>query len=327
MKLSVDEVRQALLEVVGPEARPAEQRFAAKVRAHPGLMALRARRTARIVELVGGHDGVLLDAGAGTALNAVLALLAGARKVIAVELNPARFGLARKLSERLQLGDRLELVTEDLLSIELPPSSLDGVYSNEFLEHVVDSAGYHLKAAGWLKPGGRIYGRTGANGASWIYRLSYPKLWRDADERHYEPQRLALLAELDSALPADAAARLAKGTRGGDRAEIEAALAAFRRHGTFPSSNRRVPKNPATGVYHERLRTPGELLAEMAAAGLVGRVARPDFRHSFSASLPRRWAIRFAGALISATHPASLVVAPWLEVVGEKPAIRTACRV
>ncbi len=316
--LSLDDVYRAFLASIGPSSRPAEQRFAERLRRHPEVLALRLARVRRVVELLGGEGGVLLDAGAGTAINAVLSLVAGAAEVHAVELNPVRFEIARQLVERLGLERRLHLVTEDILTLELPPASLDGIYSNEFLEHVVDSPAYHRRAAEWLVPGGRVYGRTGANGANWLYQRTYGRMWQRADETTYAPQRREILLSLAPKLDPEVIARLVAATRGASAAEIEAALAAYDESGKLPPPSGRVPKNPRTGVYHERLRWPRELLAEMAAAGLHGRVVRPDFRFTFDPAPWRRRFYRSLGALIAWGHPLSLPISPWLEVMGEK---------
>jgi SAM-dependent methyltransferase len=316
--MQLEDVRKALLDSIGGSERPAEARFAALLRRHPHLLDLRLARVERVLGLLGGPGGELLDAGSGTGLNAVLAILAGARKVHAVELNPFRLEVAAALIRRLGLEQRVALVAQDVLTVELPAGSLAGVYSNEFLEHIVDSEGFHRRAAQWLAPGGRIFGRTGANGANWFYRVSYGRQYDRTDQRVYLPVRRQRLAALVPEAPAAALEALAAGTRGCGPEEIEAAVAAYRAHGTLPPANRQVPKNPETGVYYERLREPKQLLAEMEAAGFAASLVAPDWRNLFLESTPKRLLARTAGALVAATFPASLPFAPWLEVVGER---------
>ncbi len=319
MTLDLEAVRKALLVSVDASGRPAERRFASRLRRYPQLLEVRYGRARRVLNLVGGEGGRVLDAGSGTGLNSVLSILAGAAKVVAVELNPARLEVARDLVGRLGLSDRIEVVEQDILTLDLPAMSLDGAYSNEFLEHVVDTAAYHRRVAGWLKSGGSVYGRTGANGHNWVYKVSFARLWTRTDREVYQALRREILAEIAPDLPDPVAGRLAIATRGCDREEIAAAVERWREDGSIGPRNRAVPKNPETGVYFERLCYPRELVGELTAAGLEGRSLAPDFQHSFAANPAKRWAIRGLGAVIGATHPASLFAAPWIEILGTKP--------
>ncbi|MFN7961187.1 MAG: class I SAM-dependent methyltransferase [Thermoanaerobaculia bacterium] len=312
-------VQKALLTAIGSSERPSESRFAARLARNPELLALRFRRAERILRLVGGEGRALLDAGSGIALNAVLSILAGASEVHAVELNPHRLEVARRLVAELGLGARVHLLDQDILTFELPPGSLGGMYSNEFLEHIVDSPEYHRRAARWLAPGGRVYGRTGANGGNWLYHYTYSRKWQRAERGVYQPARRNALRALLPEAPAETLEKLARATRGHGPAELAEAARAWKNEGRWPQPLGRVPKNPETGVYYERLRGPRELVAEMAAAGLRARVIRPDYRNAFTPSKLKRLALHLAGAALAATHPVSLCVAPWLEVLGEKP--------
>ncbi len=318
--MDLETVKAAFLAAVGPEGRPAEVRFASRIRRHPQVLALRFERTRRIVDLIGGRGKTLLDAGSGTGLNAVLALLAGAREVWAVELNPFRLEVARDLIGRLGLEDRLHLLERDILEVDLPAGSLGGIYSNEFLEHIVDSEAYHRLAGRWLEPGGRIYGRTGANAANLWYRITYGRQWSRTDRLVYAPARRGRIRDLAPELPEEVLDRLVRGTRGAGPAEIEAAVTAWRQDGRVPPANRKVPKNPETGVYYERLRRPRQLLAEMEGCGLAARLLPPDLSRAFTASPARRALLAVAGPVVRWAHPASLVVAPWIEVLGERRA-------
>ena len=320
MSFDLEAVREALLASVDALGRPAERRFAARLRRYPNLLQVRFARAQRVLKLVGGVGGRVLDAGSGTGLNAVLSVLAGAAKVVAVELNPARLVVARDLVNRLALDDQIEVIEQDILTLDLPAMSLDGAYSNEFLEHVVDTGEYHRRVGGWLKPGASVFGRTGANGHNWIYKVSFARLWTRTDREKYEGLRREILARIAPELPGDVARRLSVATRGCDAAQIGAAVERWREDGWIGPRNRAVPKNPETGVYFEKLCYPRELVAELNEAGLEGRSLAPDFRHSFAASAAKRWAIRGLGAVIRATHPVSLFAAPWIEVLGTKAA-------
>lgn len=305
--------------------RPAERRAATRLAADRQLLAFRLRRMVRVLALLGDGrppQGTLLDAGAGTAINAVLAVLAGASRVLAVDLNPTRLEVARALVRELGLETSVTVVEADLLRFEVPAATLAGVYSCEFLEHVPDSPAYHRLVAGWLAPGGRVYGRTGANGANHLYRLLQPLRYRSAERRTYAAARRAWIAQRHRDLPAPRLDALVAATRGYGGPALAEALARWQTSGQLPTPLA-VPRHPPSGVYHERLRDPAELVAELTAAGLVPTLLPPDLANARPRQRIARWALRLLAPLIERLHPHSLAFAPWLEVLGERPRAAT----
>ena len=194
---SLIKLRDALVESIetNPSVPSAETQFIQRLKASDRMINTRFERMQRIIRLLNAQHGVVLAAGSGNGLNAALSVLAGASEVYAVEINPARYEVAADLFARLGLSQRIHLVTEDILAVKLPENSIDGIYSLEFLEHINDSLTFYCLCYSWLRPGGRIYGRTGANGANILKRqLVYRKVWNRIDAE-YACERRRMIAE------------------------------------------------------------------------------------------------------------------------------------
>jgi SAM-dependent methyltransferase len=304
-----------------PDSYAGEQEIARRAAEHPVYLDLRRRRMRRTLRLLGAAAGdTLLDAGCGNGVNAVLAAEAGMR-VVAVEIDERQHRLARLLFERLGLESRVRLERSDILGLDLAPASVDGGYSFEFVEHISDPVAFYGRVRRWLRPGRSFYSRTGANGANARLRRVFAREHDERDAKFYAPDRRRRVLALAPEAGGAALEALVAGTRGLLQAELEAAVAAWRADGTLPPPHGgRTPRDPDTGAYEDRVLDPAELLADMRAGGLDARLVRPDVSAVFSPSPVRRAGYRAAGAVISATHPASLPVAPWLEVMGTRPA-------
>lgn len=94
------------------------------------------------------------DIGTGTGLLSVLAVKAGAHRVIAVEQDPGRADLAKQMFERVGIADRVELVTADFLDTDISAH----VYVSEtintqiFGENILDLAEHARKYGGTFIP-------------------------------------------------------------------------------------------------------------------------------------------------------------------------------
>lgn len=318
---SLIKLRDALVESIetNPSVPSAETQFIQRLKASDRMINTRFERMQRIIRLLNAQHGVVLAAGSGNGLNAALSVLAGASEVYAVEINPARYEVAADLFARLGLSQRIHLVTEDILAVKLPENSIDGIYSLEFLEHINDSLTFYCLCYSWLRPGGRIYGRTGANGANILKRqLVYRKVWNRIDAE-YACERRRMIAEAAPDLPAEMVERCVAATRGLHGDDILDVVACCQRTGEIRPCCLTVPRQPRTGEYMERPRHPRQLIAEMRQAGLQARTLRPNFETLTVRHPVRRLAIRCAGAAIAAIHPLSLPLQPWLEVLGIKP--------
>lgn len=136
------------------------------------------------------------------------------------------------------------------------------------------------------------------------------------------PIRRNIVRTLASDLPTEEQERLVIGTRGLVEPEIREAVRLWSKTGAMPwyeGANKRVPRHPITGQYFERPLAPMWVLGELRAVGFRARLIRPDFTCIFMPGKLKLGFLRIAGFIISITHPVSLFMSPWLEVLGEKP--------
>lgn len=317
--MDLQHLRDALLTVVETHTaiHPGERSFLRRLRADPTLLTLRMKRVARIAKLVGAEGRDVLDAGAGMGLTAAMLSLLGARRVVAVEFGASRYLAATELMKELGISDLVQVIPGDVLQVDVPPLSLDAVISTEFLEHIADSAAYHRRAYSWLRPGGRIYGRTGANGANPLVALHFFRKWRWQDRTVYGPARAKMLSAAFPELSSSSLAFLVQRTRGTASEEMLEAARLWLAEGRKPTP-RTVPRNPSSGAYFERLRYPKELLGELRAAGFDAELVRPAYHNITTDRGIAFRLLRALGPALEAGHPVSVVAAPWLEVLGRK---------
>jgi SAM-dependent methyltransferase len=123
-----------------------------------GLMAddgVRMSAYARAIERAVTPGSVVLDLGSGTGICALLAARQGARRVYAIDTNPAVW-LARDLAIENGFGDRITIFEGSSFDVELP-EPVDVIVSD--LRGRTPLNGHHLAAvadarARWLRPGG-----------------------------------------------------------------------------------------------------------------------------------------------------------------------------
>lgn len=124
--------------------------------ADPHRMVAYQRALERLVE----PGMVVLDAGAGTGVLAMMAARLGAKKVYAVESMPVA-RLARELVRHNGLETRVEVIEADLRTLQ-PPASVDLVVSDCLGRFLYDDQMLEAMAAafGWLAPHGVVAPRT-----------------------------------------------------------------------------------------------------------------------------------------------------------------------
>ena len=105
-------------------------------------------------------DETVLDAGCGTGRVTELLIERLPRgRVIAVDAAPAMVAKAREA-----IGERADVVLQDLAELRLPGTKVDAVFSNAVFHWVLDHDRLFTRLFDLLKPGGRIEAQCGGAG-------------------------------------------------------------------------------------------------------------------------------------------------------------------
>jgi tocopherol O-methyltransferase len=126
---------------------------------HPLADVLAAQR--RLVALLAAHAGIgpgqeVLDVGCGLGGTCrELARRHGCR-VTGLTLSPVQCAWACWEARRVGLGGRNRFRCADAETVALTDAAFDVVWNVECSEHLFDKPGFFRRAAGWLRPGGRL---------------------------------------------------------------------------------------------------------------------------------------------------------------------------
>lgn len=245
---------------------------------------------------LGAFSGkTLLDVGCGCGWQALTMSLLGGNRVVACDILPSMIdGVADGVRSVRAQGIRCDVEPKlgDICDLDLPPRSLDGIYSLESAEHVHDLDRMFDRCVDLLKPGGKlivvndgnVHNRALAKAtkAMWLQRehswdwANYLRGIRPVEHADATPFRLMRQAMVMSAnpdLPATAVDALVDATAGMLKPDIEKLAREYRPGVTLPA----VPsldwcRNPVTGEYAERLLDPFDLADRMRRRGLRARV-------------------------------------------------------
>ncbi len=229
-----------------------------------------------------------LDAGCGAGLLTVMLCLAGARRVLAVDVLPQA---VRIVGEVLRLGGwaHAEVVQCDVAQLPVTQGPFDLAYAIEAISHYRDYRSFLQRTHALLAAQGRLVIRDANNGANPATVRRTREIWRAAEHGHpsgrchghicaaegYLGARRAILREALPALSEEQVEQYARWTFAYDR---EQTIAAARRFSLGDLSLRseyradRCPLDPQAGWYSEQLFHPYRLAAEMRSLGFRPRV-------------------------------------------------------
>jgi protein arginine N-methyltransferase 1 len=167
---------------------------------HMALDGLRMDAYARAIASTVKPGDVVVDLGAGPGIFALLAARAGARRVHAIDVNPAVW-LARDLAAENGLADRVEVHHASSWDVELPEranviiSDLRGTFPL-YEGHVATLVDVKTR---WLAPGGTL---LPARDRFRVALVEAPDIWRDLESgwRYFEDRGFAAAAARASTL-------------------------------------------------------------------------------------------------------------------------------
>jgi hypothetical protein len=138
-------------------------------------------------------------------------------------------------------------------------------------------------------------------------------------DKRYQPWREEIIRKVWPEVQPATLADLRNRTRGYIQPEIESAVQEYRDSGKMPRDRRPCPpRDPYSGQYMERLMDPFATARDIDAVGFRTKVLAPDFSGMTIPSAPKRAAVRLMGEFIRLTHPFSLPLAPWIELLSTK---------
>lgn len=109
---------------------------------------------------------VILDAGCGYGVIAIILALMGANKVVGVDISEERLTTFAQIIRDYGFDQQLEARLQRVEDTSLPNASVDAVISNEAISHYYDVDAFLRETARVLKPGGVLLISDGNNACS-----------------------------------------------------------------------------------------------------------------------------------------------------------------
>jgi cyclopropane fatty-acyl-phospholipid synthase-like methyltransferase len=232
------------------------------------------------------QDKVILDAGCGYGVIAIILMLMGAREVWGLDISEERLTAFEHLIQDHHLSERLHAQLRGVEDTGLEDGSVDAVISNEAISHYYNVDAFLREAARVLKPGGVLLIADGNNAANPFRRRDTEQIWDrfengPAGEVHghrletpYIEMRRQIIRSTAPDLPPSTVDRLAQETAYMNQEQIVRAVNEYLTTGKLPGSRfdrRRCPVNPISGAYMEQMFHPAQLAREIEQYGFRAR--------------------------------------------------------
>ena len=288
-----------------------------------------------LAELGQFHNGRILDIGCGFGWDAAALSLAANTTVVANDIRREMTSVVEQRSAAIRNSGadiKIETLTCDVCQIDLPPSSFDGIISDEAIEHIHDLDALFKVCFRLLKPGRRAIFINDSNAlnralvketeAYWKRRDADPQLieeikkTRPIENRDIQPYRLMrqeIIQRANPKLDPASVHRIATATAGMAADEIEPIARTYKPGMNLPTPPRLSwCRNPVTKEYCERLLDPFEVAEQLVANGFSAKV-----RHGF-----RKWPLNMLNGIgLRWLNEALFNYRPFFIVVAIKPSV------
>lgn len=120
---------------------------------------------------------VILDAGCGYGVIAIILAMMGADKVVGIDISEERLSTFAQIIQDYGFDKQLEDRLQGVEDTGLPDASVDAVISNEAISHYHDVDAFLREAARVLKPGGVLLIADGNNASNPLRRRHTQEIW------------------------------------------------------------------------------------------------------------------------------------------------------
>jgi len=263
----------------------------------------------------------VLDLGAGFGIEALLVAIAGARRVVATEIDHDMVAVGKYLAEKVDPPlTNFESRFGDGIAMEFPSASFDGVMANCVISHVRDLEGFLAEANRLLRPGGIFFLSDENNSLYLPARGRRRRGWRGMEKEPNGPYfaaRRAMIGEQFPALSSNQVLEATRLTRGFVGHDVEAAVREYLETGAVRNTPAFRYRDPRDGQYPERELNPFWMMDRFRDAGLAPELLPAFFSRGIEVH-PRQWVkdvLRFWCTRVPAL---SVYVWPIMRIRGRK---------
>lgn len=229
---------------------------------------------------------VILDAGCGYGVIAIILALMGANRVVGIDISEERLSTFAQIIQDYGFDKQLEARLQSVEDTGLPGASVDAVISNEAISHYHDVDAFLKEAARVLKPGGVLLIADGNNASNPLRRRHTHEIWERFENgppgtvhRHvlevpYIEMRRQIIRASAPHLPDDVVEQMARRTSYMHKEEVLQAVKNYLATGQLPNvtfDRNRCPVNPLSGAYMEHMFYPPMLARQIEGYGFRAR--------------------------------------------------------
>lgn len=263
----------------------------------------------------------VLDLGAGFGIEALLVAIAGARRVVATEIDHDMVAVGKYLAEKVDPPlTNFESRYGDGIAMEFPSGSFDGVMANCVISHVRDLEGFLAEANRLLRPGGIFFLSDENNSLYLPARGRRRRGWHDMEREPNGPYfaaRRAMIGEQFSALSSNQILEATRLTRGFVGPEIEIGVREYLETGRIRRKPDFLYRDPRDGQYPERELDPFWMMDRFRNAGLAPELLPAFFSRGIEVH-PRQWVKDFLRFWCTRWPALSVYVWPIMRLRGRK---------